>query len=330
MLTSGLLSGTVSVANVNRALPPVKEVHMPKHESTSSLREQIDALGAAHRTVRHERDEADRNLRALASQLARQVAEAHDELFVDADDPDYYDEELIELSADYLVAPDDSGTLPADIRQLLRDMRSAKAADFDQLLSAARLAEQNAIVPARDFADGLRIWMAGAKNDPSIAAQWNDVLARWRTALNLTVREAASALQVSPSAITRYESGARTPSLPQLTALVEAMGSWDPIATESALGRSGRRLAEVVGWDPDSIADRIDEADSERHHLQGLLEDIARDQHFSAERLRTLVALAQNPEALDHVRALAALDLVPTPATPSPKDDGEPTEVGDE
>lgn len=303
---------------------------MRKHESSPSLWGQINALGAAHRAVRHERDEADRHLRTLSSQLARQVAEAHDELFVDADDPDYYDEELIELSADYLVAPDDSDTLPADIQQLLRDMRSAKAADFDRLLSAAQLAEQDVVAPGRDFAEGLRIWLTSAKQDPCIAAQWRDVLARWRSALNLTVREAASALQVSPSAITRYESGARSPSLPQLTALVEAMSSWDPTATESALGRSGRRLAEVLGWDPDSIADRVDEADSERHYLQGLLEDITHDQHLSTERLRTLVALAQNPQALDHVRALAALDLVPAPTTSSPTDDRKPTEAGDE
>jgi transcriptional regulator with XRE-family HTH domain len=284
--------------------------------------ETIQALGAAHRALRHRRDEADRNLRALCSNLAREVAGAHDELFIDGDDPELFDEELIDMAAEWLLAPGDSDSLPTEVLHLVNEVRQASLPEFDRLLADARLAQQNTIGPVEDFADALRTWLSEAKAEATIAAEWPEVLAKWRSALNLTVREAAAALQVSASAITRYESGARSPSLPQLTALVEAMGTWDPVEEESELRRSGRRLADQVGWDPESFAQRIDEADAERHQLQGLLEDIARDQFFSAERLRTLVALAQNPEALDHVRSLAGFDLTPSlqqPTSPVPE-----------
>ena len=303
---------------------------MTKPQSVPNLMEKIEALGVAHRALRHQRDEADRELRALSLQLAHRVADAHEDLFIDADDPDFLDEELIEMAADWLLVPDDSDSLPLEIRHLLEETRQASLADFDRLLADARLAQQGTIGPVRDFAVALRAWLTVAKTDPNTAAEWADMLAKWRSALNLTVREAASALQVSPSAITRYESGARSPSLPQLTALVEAMSTWDPVDEQSELRRSGRRLADLVGWDPESLAERIDEADSERHQLQGLLEDIARNQFFSAERLRTLVALAQNPVALDHVRSLANLDLSPDLKPMPPGHEGKATEAGGE
>src|SRR5262249_12355273 len=132
-------------------------------------------------------------------------------------------------------------------------------------------------------------------------------------ALSMTTREAASALEVSPSAVVRYESAQRSPSAAQVGAMVDCMVAWDPTSDESRTRRHAHALA-LLFRDPDYANVMLVNFELTESHLRKDLEDgLERTLDNAADGLtntqvRVLTALVAHPATLDRLVELVKND----------------------
>jgi len=263
--------------------------------------EAAQVLGRAHRAFRHARAEGERRIEELQNAWVRD----HEHLLVDEEDPEYLDEELIEVAKAYLLTGDADGTLPNDVREVLDETRTALAED---LKSAVRLTEptkQALEAPTAELGAAVRRWFSTARDQGDLRG-WPRVLEAWRKALSMTTREAASALGVSPSAIVRYEAGKRSPSVPQIGAMVDCIFAWNPTVEDTRIRATARALARMSGDDPDLSTDILEFAFREQASLQGEVEDAL--DGLTVVQLRVLAALVATPATLDRLADLVKND----------------------
>lgn len=125
--------------------------------------------------------------------------------------------------------------------------------------------------------------------------EWPTILREWRTAVDWTTREAAEALEVSPSAIVRYEQGKRSPSLPYVAAMIDRIEVVRPVMEDTDLRQAARVLAQMDG---DSTATGIlEQLERGRAELQGDIEEAL--QTMGERQLRAVAALVGSPAAME-------------------------------
>lgn len=269
-------------------------------ETNQHVFEKIQALGRAHREFRHAQSEAERYIDEIQEAWVRD----HEHLLED-DDGDLDDELITEAKTYFLVGKDQYGTLSAELRMAADAGRASR----DKKLSVARepsnsLAEATR-GPAADFSQALRRWLREARAEKDFD-EFPRILREWRQALSMVTREAATALDVSSSAIVRYESGKRTPSAPQVRALVERIVDWDPVKDTPA-GVALRRLARMFDEDPDDLIERTDRDTRENLTRQVAIQDAIQLalEDLTAAQLGTVASLVNEPAALDRLGELA-------------------------
>ena len=268
-----------------------------------------DRMAHAYREYVHRLDESDRQLGAVRDAIVDDVVAAHASLFVDEDEPEWLDEELIDDAKRYVVGAGDAhDTLDPALREVLDAHRDLHRDEVDRASAVVAPAAKMLAAPKAAHTAALHRWVMSRRECGSVEG-WSTVLTAWRESLGMTTRTAASVLGVSPSAVTRYESGARSPSMPQLISLVESMNGWDPLV-EDTFQRSTRMFAQLLGGTSDDAVATLERADAERLRLEAELEEAVASRRFSIEQLRLLTSLCADPDALDHLVGFARADAV--------------------
>ena len=265
---------------------------------TRELQEAAERLGRAHRKLRHARAQSQSEVDAILDAWVRD----HGWLF-DHGDGDSRNDELVAASKEYLRdgAPIDE-TVDDELRAALSNGRLQLAPQLRAALEPVEHTAASVVAPYEAFTTEVRRWLDQRRTDGAVP-EWATVLDLWRSALSLTTREAGEALGVSASAVTRYLRRVRTPSMPQLIGMVEAMTTWDPTSEDENLRTAARTIVSVFGDDPDKATEILE--DAQRRGLD--LEDIVGDalDALSQRQLAVLAALAATPRLLDGLAALA-------------------------
>lgn len=257
-------------------------------------------LRRVHRDLRHARNQSEQEVEGL---LRSWVDENEDLLGHGA----YLDDDLIDAAKAFLLTGDgDEETLGPNLLTAVRAGRVAIADDLRGALARSAPAARAVIAPHAAFVSAVKQWLGEARAEGDIS-DWATILDTWRSALSLTTREAAVALEVSPSAIVRYSGGSRTPSVPQVVAMVEAMSSWDPATEDTKMRVHARGMAMMFERDPDEATNILEDIGSERTRLEGTVEDGL--DALSIRQLGVIAALVASPSLLDWLAALASDDL---------------------
>lgn len=243
-------------------------------------------------------------LRTRCAAIVADLVRQHQEQFEDVDDSQWIDDDLIRDAESYLRNPEDGpGQLSDLLSGIIDKARVARHDELEALFKSAQLAAQDLSAPKSDLDAALREW-GDEQRQGALVDAWSAVLSPWRKAHNMTTRQAAVALGISASAVTRYESGSRSPSSPQLRALVEAMIAWDPATDDHSMSNARYVFSELFGENPDEIADLLDERDAERLSLLAQIDEALEGSMLPVDQLRILVSLTTTPGALAHLAAL--------------------------
>jgi transcriptional regulator with XRE-family HTH domain len=255
-------------------------------------------VGRLHRDLRHARDQSEREIQG---QLSGWV-DKHEDLLVD-DSGEYLDDDLIDAAKAFLLTGD-PGEEPLDASLLtaLEAGRAAIASDLQAALALEEAAAAAVVGPYDAFVSAVRHWLNEARAEGDIG-DWARILDTWRTALSLTTREAAAALEVSPSAIVRYSGGSRTPSVPQVVAMVEAMIRWNPAAEDTKIRAAARSITRMFGTDPDRATEILESAGRSRTDLEASIQDNL--EALSTTQLSVVAALVSSPTLLNGLATLA-------------------------
>lgn len=269
---------------------------------TKSVIKAAHELGRVHRELRHARAQSEREVEALLSGWV----DDHEDLLVD-ESGDYLDNDLIDAAKAFLLTGDAGDEpLDADLRAALEEGRAAIADDLQAALALVETAAAAVAQPYSALTSSVRAWLGEARAEGNVA-DWAIILDAWRTALSLTTREAAAALEVSPSAVVRYSGRSRTPSVPQVVAMVEAMTSWNPAAEDKTMRAAARSLAASFGEDPDKATEILENVGVLRTDLEATVEDGL--ESLSHTQLTVLAALVTSPKLLNGLATLAREDV---------------------
>lgn len=268
--------------------------------------EAAQAFGRAHRAFRDARAEGERRIDEIQQAWVR----GHEDLLLDDheedDEFDYLDDDLIEAAKTYLLTGEAAdGAIPDDVRGVLDESRRALAEELRGAAGLTEPAREYLVSPNAEFCAAVRSWFAAARAEGDVAG-WPQVLGAWRTALSMTTREAASVLEVSPSAVVRYEAGKRSPSVPQIGAMVECIVVWDPTSEDAKLRKAVRAFARMFGEEADVSTDILQNVTIEHETLVGEVEDVI--ERLTVGQLRVLAALVASPAALDRLACLVKDD----------------------
>lgn len=199
-------------------------------------------------------------------------------------------------------------------REDLTEMRQEILAEYNERLRELEAVAGSWEQPHQTMVQELRGWLATAKaadaDSATVAGEWAAVLKAWRKAADLTTREAAERLGVSPSAITRYEGGTRAASLPYIASMIEQIDAVGNAERNEKLRKVVRTFASMVGHDDPTQVLEETEAEAERSNLRNLIHD--RLGELSAEQLAAVARLVQPAalQALDTLVSALAPDAV--------------------
>ncbi|MDP8928614.1 MAG: helix-turn-helix domain-containing protein, partial [Actinomycetota bacterium] len=171
--------------------------------------------------------------------------------------------------------------------------------------------------PQAELARRLRDWLEHVRQDETtntIEKDWPRILRAWRQAIHATSREAAQLLDVSPSAIVRYERGTRSPSRPYVEAMIHRISSSDGVMPVSDERRAATEYVRTFGLGRSYATEFLERLDRERIEIecQGdtervLFAEIQRDlEGLTPQELRVVAALINRREALQALLTWAA------------------------
>lgn len=266
----------------------------------------IAELEMAHRAYREQRERARADQRAIVTawrDKTRNALQEGGEDLTDDEGVPLDDSELDDLLEQYLTSSQDDLLLP-----------DGTGISFDDLpQTRQQLAELDAVVqtaaatlepPHAELAARLRAWLDAVRADATPAhavEQWPTILHHWRKALDLTTREAAAQLDISPAAIVRYEKdpgdpGGRTPKLPNIAAMVERMASVPPLIPHSKLRASVEAVTRLGGHEV-TPTELIDQFEGQQAELIATVEDAL--PQLTLRQLQLLCALVTDQHAIE-------------------------------
>lgn len=257
-------------------------------------------LGRAHREFRHARDESERQFEEIQKNWMQSHAGLLEELC--DDDEELYD--VFEPAVrEYLsTGQADDDVFPRDVLEQLDASRGQFANMVAAVSEATNPAEQALRDPSADFVAALRSWLEWSRTAGGNLADWPEILKAWRSALGMTTREAAAALDVSPSAVVRYEGATRSPSAPYVAAMIERIEAWDSTSEETLLRTAARRLARMFGSDGDGATEILENTARPWDTLVFAVEEAL--PALTQTQLQVVAALVAAPAALDAIDAL--------------------------
>lgn len=258
----------------------------------------IKALAELGRRCREARA-ARADLDELQDALRRQWMADREDYLDEVDDESYND---VEASlGEYF----DTGTadLPGSQLAELEGTCEPFLAQLQEPTEALAVLEGAALPQNESFVQCLRRWFADARTDPEALRTWQDILKTWRRAVGRTTRDAANLLDVSSSAIVRYEQGNRVPSAPQLAAMIDCIAGGPVLPEQTELRVAARRVARIFGGGDEEAVDII-ENEERRTEEQCLAIEDALPMLTPAQR-GVVARLVRSPYSLDALHAWA-------------------------
>jgi transcriptional regulator with XRE-family HTH domain len=276
------------------------------------------ALAGAHLSARFAEEDGDEQWRSLQEKWTRSHGELADRLYSEGDE--FADAAI----ADYFDRGDESDyDLPADVRNMLADslLEYRRAGDVIEA-GVQRVKRSTLQEPHKRFNDELEAWYKQAcVGEGASLAEWPQILKAWRTATGRTTREAADALDISASAIVRYETGKRTAAPPYIDAMIRRMAGASAAPPDTSERRRFRSFARDIDddekLDPSiaSIAALDPTAHVEAMQRRGVKLEAFIDEHarlLSVAQKRVLALLISRPAAIDAIEQL----IVEPPTNP--------------
>lgn len=269
---------------------------------TDTVHAAIAELALAHRAYREERERARTEQRNLRHAWKSRVLQAVPSDLVDDEDKEVDDETLEELVNEFLEGSQDMLVLPSGEGLTFDDAPEARRrlVELDEAVRAAGVRLER---PQAELAARLQKWLEAVRSEamPADAIDsWPGILRSWRQALDLTTREAAKQLDVSPAAVVRYEKdpgqpGGRTPKLPNVAAMVERMASVLPLVPDSEERSGAEALADM--WPELSMTELLDRFERPQAELIDSIEGALPGLTF--RQLQLLASLATDHQAID-------------------------------
>ena len=238
---------------------------------------------------------------------------------VEADDPEYIEDEVLVQ----FLRSGDASIIPLSYhRQALLEMRDEVLGEYQTRLEELQRIADDWAVPHKVMVQELTAWLEAARvgaASGTVAQEWAAILKAWRKAADLTTREAAEHLNVSPSAVTRYEGGTRAASLPYIASMVQRIDAVGLVEREEKRRKIFRALAEMVGRsDPTDVLEEVQanvdlsrarSQQAKAHLAQARSQLQAQIDRMSLKDITTVARLVQ-PPVLKALRTLIA-ELAP-------------------
>lgn len=259
-----------------------------------------EAFQTAQSQLRLAREQADlvrEELRGKSMQKARRLWEDDDEQLHLAESDD-----TVQAVQRYLLGGD-PGDLEPEVLSEFEDLRQKYLPRVEAAEAACRQVERTLEEPHADLVRELRTWYARARvEDEASLDEWATILRAWRAASDRTTREAAADLEVSPSAIVRYEKGTRTASHQNIAAMIDRIEAIAPIAPDTRLRELTRQLARNFYEDKDAteLLETQDSQPRQQAEHEELQEEIGEKiAHLGLEQLRVVASIVRDSGAID-------------------------------
>lgn len=278
--------------------------------STAEVVESIRAFGRTHREHRLIRDDVRRQNSERLSKYTTDlewICRVDERSGEELHEAEYT--RRVEAVRQYLTTGVDSeGALPAVIHDHSRgatfDVATALAEAYEALTldrstgAAALQPTRNSLVGLhRTFVLRLREWFTEARSGSDTLSGWPEILREWRRAVDLTTRNAAEVLEVSPSTVVRYEQGERSPASPYVAALIDQIDERGPIYHDDELVTATRAPAARTTSAMEDLLDPIEQSRRQDEELRVQIEDAL--PHIGQLHLLVLAELTQRPDLLD-------------------------------
>lgn len=199
----------------------------------------------------------------------------------------------------------DTGTadLPRSQLARLKGTREPFLAQLQEPTEALAVLEGAVVPPHESFVQCLRRWFVHARTDPEALKTWQDILKTWRRAVGRTTRDAANLLDVSSSAIVRYEQGNRTPSAPQVAAMIDCIAAGPVLPEQTELRIAAGRIARVFEGGDEEAVDMIENVERSTAEQCRAIEDAL--PILTSPQRGVVARLVHSPKSLDALDAWA-------------------------
>ena len=267
--------------------------------------EDLKAAADAFRTTRGRlklaREEADLvrdEVRAKAMRIAHRLWDDDDEDGFEIAESD----DTVQAVQRWLVGGE-PGDLQPEVLREFEHLRPEYLPRIEAAETACLQIERALAEPHADLVREIRAWYASARAGQGASLdEWPNVLKAWRSASNRTTREAAADLEVSPSAIVRYEKGTRAASRQIIAAMIDRIEATAPVASDSRIRELTRQLARLGGYSEDDteLLERQDTGSRQQAELEELQDEISdKIAHLGLEQLEMVASIIRDPRAID-------------------------------